>query len=167
MKNPMILIAAVVVIAIAGVGGYMLLSKEASDDTTMNSTSSNSTNKKDNASNFEKVKEEKLEGKLVSSFPDDQVPLYPGTIESSLAKMDSLGERAEWNVAVVTTDSIEEVDVAIREAYEEGNWSIATDSKTGLGGTMLIARSNKHTATITYDDMGDEGILINYGVSQR
>src|SRR5690606_2496415 len=124
-------------------------------------------NTKKHSSNFEKIKEEELNGELVDSFPEDKVPLYAGQIKHSLGKMNSAGDRGEWNVRVTTTDSFDQVDAAIREAYEADDWSIAVDQKSLLGGTMLIARSMRHTATITYDDMGEEGILINYGVSQR
>lgn len=165
-KSAVLLIAGVVLLG--AIVAYVVLSKDSADESpTGAANQSTQKSTKDNSSNFEKIKDEKLEGKLVSSFPSDEVPLYPGKIVSSLGKMNSAGDRGEWNVAVSTTDSYAEVDAAIRESYEAENWSIASESKSLMGGTMLIARSNKHTATITYDDMGEEGIKINYGVSQR
>lgn len=162
MKKSILLILAGVVV-IGGAVAFIVFDKKsnnADDQTNQRSTSENT------SSNFEKIKDEKLEGELVSSFPKDEVPLYPGDVKSSLGKMDFTGERAEWNVEVATADSFEKVDASIREAYEGDGWSIVTDKKTGLGGTMLIARSSGYTASIIYEDTGD-GILINYGVSQH
>ncbi|HMM62318.1 MAG TPA: hypothetical protein PKC86_02040 [Candidatus Saccharibacteria bacterium] len=167
MKKSVLFVIIGAVIVAGGIV-YLLLSGKSSDNASVKTgDQSQNKNTAKNSSNFDIVKDEKLEGKLVDSFPKNEVPLYPGEIVSSLGKMNSDGDRGEWNVAVKTNDSLAAVDASIREAYEADNWSIATESKTGMGGTMLIARSNKHTATITYDDMGTDGILINYGVSQR
>ena len=167
MKNKSILFIVGAGVIAAAVIGYVAVSSGSDDSKNSEVGQSENKNKRDNSSNFKTVKDEKLEGELVDSFPKDEVPLYPGEIKSSLGKMDSTGERAEWNVEVNATDSFETVDSAIREAYEANNWSIASESKSLMGGVMLVARSYKHTATITYDDMGEGGVKINYGVSQR
>lgn len=167
MKKSIILLI-VGVVLVGALVAYVVMNKDSTGESQTSSTSqTGKKNTKANSSNFDVIKDEKLEGELVSSFPKDEVPLYPGKIVSSLGKMNSAGDRGEWNVEVSTTDAYADVDAAIREAYEADEWSIANDSKSLMGGTMLVARSNKHTATITYDDMGEDGVKINYGVSQR
>lgn len=168
MKKSVIYVIIGVAIVVGGIA-YVRQSNNTSSDEA-NLSADNQSQLKNNSkysSNFQKIKDEKLDGELVDSFPKEQVPLYPGEVVSSLGKMDVYLDRAEWNVAITTSDTFAAVDASIREAYESGDWSIATDNKSGLGGTMLIARSNKYTAAISYDDMGTDGISINYGVSQR
>lgn len=111
------------------------------------------------------VTPQELNGALVDSFPDD-VPLYDGDIESSLAALSEVTGAPEWNVDMVTGDPFDTVDAAIREAYSSNGWEIASEMEFG-GGPMLITRRASYTVTVSYSDAYSEGIIINYGVSAK
>lgn len=107
--------------------------------------------------------EEELEGELVSSFPDD-VPLYPGEIVSSVAALSDVSQSPEWNVMMETADAFDVVDAAIRSDYTSNGWSISNEMDY-LDGYLLMVRNGDYIVSITYAELGEVGITINYGVS--
>lgn len=106
---------------------------------------------------------EQLEGELVSSFPAE-VPLYDGQIESSSSGVAEISRNPEWNVAMTTSDALDTVDTAVREAFSANGWTIGTDMEFA-GGYQLTARSAEYMVSITYNDFGGPEVMINYGVS--
>lgn len=108
-------------------------------------------------------KAEELEGELVASFPKE-VPLYDARVESSLAAIAEYSGDPEWNVALITDDSLATVDAKIREDYSSNGWSIGMDMDFA-GGYQLTARGNGYIVSITYNDFGGPEVMINYGVS--
>lgn len=168
MKKALTILLPIAAILVAGVTGYLLLrdndSSSPSDADTSQSSSVDSTGS--TSQNSQTIEAEELEGALVESFPADEVPLYDGTVTKSLGKM-SVSDRPEWNVTIETNDTINQVDAAIRASYAADGWSIRSDGKTLLGGTMLTTQSDGYTVTITYDEIGESGIIINYGVSAK
>ncbi len=128
------------------------------------SDSQSSTSSPNNESSNEKVKDEELDGALVTSFPAE-IPLYDGEVEKSLGQMSEITEQPEWNVTITTTDDLTDVDTSIRQAYSENGWTIVSDNEFA-GGYQLTARGNGYTVSITHNDFGSSTVTINYGVSK-
>ena len=105
---------------------------------------------------------EELEGALVSNFPSE-VPLYSGLILNSSSGISEVSGEPQWSVMMSTSDPLETVDAAIREAYSTNGWVIGSDMEAH-GGYMLIARGGGPTTSITYNDMLGSDITITYGV---
>lgn len=105
---------------------------------------------------------EELEGALVSNFPSE-VPLYNGLILNSSSGISEVSGEPQWSVMMSTSDPLETVDAAIREAYSTNGWAIGSDMEAH-GGYVLIARGGGPTTSITYNDMLGSDITITYGV---
>lgn len=157
---------AIIGIAVTGAAGYGIYSYMQADDeptASDNSQAQNTNNAADqNAAN---LGDQTVEGDLVEGFPGGEVPLYLGDVVDSKRSTDSLG-RPEYNVRIKTTDSFERVDDWTRTSYVNEGWDIRSESKTLLGGTMIVAHSDGFINAISYDEQGDE-ILINYGISTK
>ncbi|MFA5630016.1 MAG: hypothetical protein WC997_00775 [Porticoccaceae bacterium] len=109
--------------------------------------------------------EQKIEGALVEGFLGNKIPLYLGDVVDSKLSASSAG-KTEYSVRIKTADSFEKVDNWTRISYVNEGWDIRSESKTLLGGTMIIAHSDEFINTITYDEQ-DDGVLINYGISTK
>lgn len=108
---------------------------------------------------------EELDGALVASFPSE-IPLYDGEISDSRSSMGEVTQKPEWAVAMVTGDSLETVDAAVRDAYSNNGWSIRSEQDFA-GGYMVIANGNGYIVTITHNDFGGPEVIISYGVSAQ
>lgn len=106
-----------------------------------------------------------VQGSLVPGFPGGKIPLYLGEVVDSKRSTDSFG-RPEYNVRIKTSDSFDKVDDWTRISYVNEGWDIRSESKTLLGGTMIIAHSDEFINSISYDEQ-DGGIMINYGISTK
>lgn len=128
-----------------------------------NSTDAEATAPTESDEPSESFEEEELDGTLVSSFPD-AVPLYPSEVVNSLAAVSEVTERPEWNVLLTTGDAFEEVDAAIRSDYTSNGWNIRSEMDY-MGGFLLVAGKDEYTVSITYHELSETEIHINYGVS--
>lgn len=153
--------------AVVGGGGYLYVKN--SDTSETNDTEvSQTTQKTDGDKNNNKqvtVKDEKLEGEIVSSFPSGKIPLYDGTVVSSSSATGPQTGKPEWNVDITTSDAIETIDASIRSAFSSNGWAIATDIPQG-NGYLLLARNDSYTVNVTYNNMFGP-MRINYGVVPR
>lgn len=111
-------------------------------------------------------KEEELEGKLVSSFPNF-APLHPGEITKSKAVKRTTDGALKWTVKVQTDAPFDEVKNAIATSYSENGWEIVSAKENNMGAMsseLLMARGHGMTISIVYTKL-DDIVQIAYGLN--
>lgn len=103
-----------------------------SDGEANSSDSQSSTSSPNTESSNVKVKDEELDGALVTSFPAE-IPLYDGEVERISSQMGVVTEQPEWGVTITTTDHLNDVDARIRQAYSENGRTIVSDNEFAGG----------------------------------